>query len=140
MRFAVSRHRQLLHDLVVALDEDGVSMAATWRAVGDAAPKLGLRRPGYHVVRELVRAERERRAARRATRDAVVGLFAALPSPLVLDQRRAIERLAEARRHERLVLEQHKPSLAAASEDERLGEARPGGEAAEAVRLQRERR
>ena len=109
MRFAISRHRQLLHDLVVALDEDGVSMAATWRAVGDAAPKLGLRRPGYHVVRELVRAERERRAARRATREAAVGLFASLPSPLVLDQRRAIERLAEARRQERLVLEQHKP-------------------------------
>lgn len=140
MRFAVSRHRQLLHDLVVALDEDGVSMAATWRAVGDAAPKLGLRRPGYHVVRELVRAERERRAARRATRDAAVGLFASLPSPLVLDQRRAIERLAEARRQERARVGTTQGSLAAASEDERLGEARPGGEAVEAVRLQRERR
>ena len=140
MRFSVSRHRQLLHDLVVAFDEDGVSMAATWRAVGDAAPKLGLSRPGYHVVRELVRAERERRSARRATQDAVVGLFAALPSALVLDQRRAIERLAEARRQERLVLEQHKPPSAAASEDERLGEAGPGGETVEAVRLQRERR
>ena len=110
MRFAISRHGGLLRDLVVALDEDGVSIAETWRAVGEAAWKLGLRRPGYHAVRELVRAERARRDARRATRDAVLGLFESLPSALVLDQRRAIERLAEARRQERLVLEQHKPS------------------------------
>lgn len=109
VRFAISLHGQLLRDLVVALDEDGVSMAETWRTVGDAAWKLGMRRPGYHVVRELVRSERARRGARKATRDAVLGLFASLPSPLVLDQRRAIERLAEARRQERLVLEQHKP-------------------------------
>jgi hypothetical protein len=109
VRFAISRHRQLLHDLVVALDEDGVSIAETWRAVGDAAWKLGLRRPGYHVVRELVRAERARRHARAATREALLGVFESLPSALLLDQRRAIERLAEARRRERLVLEQHKP-------------------------------
>jgi hypothetical protein len=110
VRFAVSRHRQLLHDLVVAFDEDDVPIAETWRAVGDAAWKLGLRRPGYHVVRELVRIERTRRHARRATREAWLGLFEAMPSPLVLDQRRAIERLVEARHRERLVLEQHKPS------------------------------
>ena len=110
VRFAISRHGQTLRDLVVAFDEDDVSMAETWRAVGDAAWKLGLRRPGYHAVRELVRAERARRDARKATRDAVLGLFEAMPSALVLDQRRAIERLAEARRREKLVLEQHKPS------------------------------
>lgn len=109
VRFAISRHGQILRDLVVALDEDDVSMAETWRAVGDAAWKLGLRRPGYHVVRDLVRADRARRRARRATRDAVLGVFESLPSPLVLDQRRAIEQLVEARRRERLVLEQHKP-------------------------------
>lgn len=99
----------MLRELVVALDEDGVAMAETWRAVGEAAWKLGLRRPGYHVVRELVRAERQRRGARKATRGAVLGLFESLPSQLLLDQRRAIERLTEARRRERLVLEQHKP-------------------------------
>ncbi len=109
VRFAISRQRQLLHDLVVAFDEDDVPIAQTWRAVGDAAWKLGLRRPGYHVVRELVRAERTRRAARQVTREAYRELFESLPSQLVLDQRRAIERLVEARRHERLVLEQHKP-------------------------------
>jgi hypothetical protein len=109
VRFAISRHGQTLRDLVVAFDQDGVSMAETWRAVGDAAWKLGLRRPGYHIVRDLVRAERARRSARKVTHDAILGLFEAMPSPLVLDQRRAIERLAEARRLERLVLEQHKP-------------------------------
>jgi len=109
MRFAISRQGQTLRDLVGAFDEDDVPIAETWRAVGEAAWKLGLCRPGYHVVRELVRAERARRDARMATRDAVLGLFEAMPSSLVLDQRRAIERLAEARRRERLVLEQHKP-------------------------------
>jgi hypothetical protein len=99
----------VLRDLVVAFDEDGVPIAETWRAVGDAAWKLGLRRPGYHVIRDLTRAERARRSARKATRAAILGVFEALPSPLVLDQRRAIERLAEARRLERLVLGQHKP-------------------------------
>ena len=109
VRFAISPQGRVLHELVVALDEDGVSMAETWRAVGEAAWKLGLRRPGYHGVRELVRVERRRRSARKATRNAVLGLFESLPSQLLLDQRRAIERLAEARRQERLVLEQHKP-------------------------------
>jgi hypothetical protein len=138
VRFAISRHRQLLHDLVVALDEDGVPMAETWRAVGDAAWKLGLRRPGYHVVRELVRAERARRHARAATREALLGVFESLPSALLLDQRRAIERLAEARRRERLVLEQHKPpSSGRGSEHQGLGKARAPGEALEAIRLQR---
>ncbi len=109
VRFAISRHGQTLRDLVGAFDEDGVPIAETWRAVGEAAWKLGLRRPGYHVVRELVRAERARHDARKASRDAVLGLFESMPSSLVLDQRRAIERLAEARRRERLVLDQHKP-------------------------------
>lgn len=109
MRFAISREGKLLHDLVVALDEDDVSMAETWRAVGDAAWKQGLPRPGYHVVRDLVRTERAQRHARRATREAILGAFEAMPSALLLDQRRAIERLSEARRRERLVLEQHKP-------------------------------
>jgi hypothetical protein len=109
VRFAISRHRQLLHDLVVAFDEDDVPIAQTWRAVGDAAWKLGLRRPGYHVVRELAHADRKHRAARRATRQAYREVFESLPSPLVLDQRRAIARLVEASRRERFVLEQHKP-------------------------------
>lgn len=109
VRFAISRHRQLLHDLVVALDEDDVSIAETWRAVGDTAWKLGCRRPGYHVVRELVRAERARRAARNETQRAFRNVFVAMPSPYVVDLRRSIEQLVEARRREVLVLEQHKP-------------------------------
>ena len=109
VRFAISRNRVRLHDLVVAFDSDDQPIAETWRAVGEAAWKLGWRRPGYHVVRQVVRAERARRQARADTRSAVRGVFESLPSPLVLDQRRAIERLTEARRRERLVLEQHKP-------------------------------
>ncbi|MBA3347114.1 MAG: hypothetical protein H0T13_00985 [Actinobacteria bacterium] len=109
MRFAISQHHVRLHDLVVAFDSDDQSMAETWRAVGEAAWKLGWRRPGYHVVRKLVRLERARRRARAETRRAMREVFESMPSPLVLDQRRALERLAEARRRERLVLEQHKP-------------------------------
>lgn len=109
MRFAISRHRTRLHDLVVAFDSDDQPIAETWRAVGEAAWKLGWCRPGYHCVRQVVQLERARTQARADTRQAVREVFESLPSPLVRDQRRAIKRLAEARRQERLVLEQHKP-------------------------------
>ena len=109
MRFAISRNRVRLHDLVVAFDSDDQPIAETWRAVGEAAWKLGWRRPGYHVVRQVVRSVRAQRAAQADVRTATKQVFASMPSPLVLDQWRAIERLAEARRRERLVLEQHKP-------------------------------
>ena len=51
MRFALSLNDPRIHALVVALDRDDVPVAATWRAVGEAAWELGLRRPGYHTVR-----------------------------------------------------------------------------------------
>ena len=112
MRFALRANDRRVHDLVVALDVDDVPVAATWRAVGAAAENLGLSRPSYHTVRRIVRAERlrRRRAAtvRRATREAAV----AFTSPRVADFRFALERLADARRDERLVLLQHKPPRA----------------------------
>lgn len=94
---------------MIALDREDVSIAETWRVVGEAAWKLGLRRPGYHVVRELARAERLRDLARAETRRAAGEALAALGSPYVVNLRVALERLAEARSRERLVLEQHKP-------------------------------
>ena len=42
-------------------------MAETWRIVGDRANGLGLRRPGYGLVRQLVRLERFRRRVRAET-------------------------------------------------------------------------
>ena len=42
-------------------------MAETWRIVGDRANRLGLRRPGYGLVRQLVRLERFRRRVRAET-------------------------------------------------------------------------
>ena len=85
-------------------------MAETWRAVGEAAWKLGLRRPGYHVVRDLARAERARRAARRHTRRAAAEAVLSLSSPYVAGTLQALDRLALAQAQERLVLEQHKHS------------------------------
>jgi hypothetical protein len=98
-----------IRDLVVALDRDDVSMAETWRAVGEAAWKLGLRRPGYHVVRRLVLLERRRRVAHAATRAAAVEAVLAIGSSRVVDVPIALDRLETARTKERLVLEQHKP-------------------------------
>lgn len=70
MRFASSRaSRPRLRELVAALDEDGVPVAATWRAVGEAAAKVGLPQPSYPHLRRLVLAERRRRVARRELRD-----------------------------------------------------------------------
>lgn len=110
MRFALSRNDPRIHALVVALDRDDVPIAATWRAVGDAAWELGLRRPGYHAVRDLVRVERLRRAARTATRAAALDVLAAAGTSKVVNLPVALDALERARAKERLVLEQHKPS------------------------------
>ena len=67
MRFAVPGNDQRLVDLVRLLDRDGVSIAETWRAVGAGANRLGLRRPGYGLVRQLVALERFRRRVRAET-------------------------------------------------------------------------
>ena len=96
--------------LVASLDEADVPFAETWRLVGEAADGLGLRRPGYHLVRILARAERLRRRARTEVRKAALGVLGAVGSPLALEVKIAAEKLREERARERLVLEQHKPS------------------------------
>ena len=67
MRFAVPGNDPLLFRLVRKLDRDGVSIAETWRAVGAGANRLGLRRPGYGLVRQLVHLERYWRRIRAET-------------------------------------------------------------------------
>jgi hypothetical protein len=94
---------------VVALDRDDAAIAATWRAVGEAAWELGLRRPGYHAIRDLVRVERRRRAARTAVRAAALDAVSAMGSSRVVDLPIALDALEHARAKERLVLNQHKP-------------------------------
>ena len=84
-------------------------MAETWRAVGEAAWALGLPRPGYHMIRVLVRTVRALRAAKEAARRAALEVLAGFPSPYVVHLRNALDQLLEARTRERLVLEQHKP-------------------------------
>jgi hypothetical protein len=91
-----------MHALVVALDSDEQSIAATWRAVGEAAWELGLRRPGYHATRELVRAERRRRAARTAVRAAALDAVLAVGSSRVVDLPIALDALEYARAKKRL--------------------------------------
>jgi len=67
MHFAVPGNDPLLVQLVRRLDRDGVSIAETWRAVGAGANSFGQRRPGYGLVRQLVRLERYRRRVRAET-------------------------------------------------------------------------
>jgi hypothetical protein len=110
VRFSLTPNDPRLHALVVALDRGDVPIAATWRAVGEAAWELGLPRPGYHTVRNLVRVERRRRAARTATRAAALDVVLALGSSRVVDIPIALDALEYARAKERLVLKQHKPS------------------------------
>ena len=109
MRFAVTGADSRFHALVAALDQQGTPMAQTWRAVGEAAWELGLPRPGYHMIRVLVRRVRTLRDAKEATRRAALEVLASFPSPYVVHLRDALAQLVEARAHERLVLEQHKP-------------------------------
>ena len=112
VRFALSPRDVRIQVLVGTLDDPEVPFAETWRLVGKAAEELGFTRPGYHVVRVLARAERLRRRARTEVRQAALGVLGAFASPLMMDVKRAAERLAEAWAREGLVLEQHKPSSA----------------------------
>ena len=107
MRFAVPHDRRLA-DLVRLIDQDEVPIAQTWRAVGDGAERLGLRRPGYGLVRQLVRTERRRREIRAATvaalTDAAHGFAAGrVPVEELIDD---LERIAW--EHE-FVCNEHKP-------------------------------
>jgi len=116
MRFAIRSNDPRIVDLVVALDRDGTPAAQTWRLAGEAAERLGLRRPSYEHVRRLVRHERLRRETRAARRRAAAGVVLAAGSPYVVRISEALERLEEAQRAERLVTLRHKPL-----EDERFG-------------------
>ncbi len=108
MRFAVSPNLRTIQELVVALDRANVPMAQTWREVGEAASRLGLRRPGYHLVRQLALVERARRAAHRETMKAAAGVVLATGSPYALRVLEAFDDLELARAREALVLSQHK--------------------------------
>jgi hypothetical protein len=70
MRFASARaSRPRLRELVAAVDEDDIPVAATWRLVSETAANLGLPRPSYPHIRRLVLDERRRRRAREEIRD-----------------------------------------------------------------------
>ena len=108
MRFAVVGNDPRLVDLVRLLDREGVPVAQTWRAVGEGAERLGLWRPGYGLLRKLVRLERRRRQLRAATvkalKTAASGLAAGrAPFRTLLDD---LEQIGWRRG---LVLNEHKP-------------------------------
>ena len=105
----MSRSDPRLHALVVGLDRDGVPAAETWRQVGEAAVELGLPRPSYYTIRELVRIERLRRRARTATRRAALDVLTAAGSMRAVDLPIALDALAHARAKEKLVSDRHKP-------------------------------
>ena len=109
MQFSISPNDPRLHALVVGLDDADAPVAATWRAVGEAAWELGLPRPSYYTVRTLVRVERARRRARTAVRAAALDVLTAAGSSRVVDLPVALDALARAQAKERLVLDQHKP-------------------------------
>jgi hypothetical protein len=109
MDFATRRSDPRLHALVVGLDRDDVPAAETWRLVGEAACELGLPRPSYHTVRQLVRVERLRRKARTATRAAALQVLTGVASSRVVDLPIALDALERARAKERLVSDRHKP-------------------------------
>ena len=110
MRFAVRREDPRIHALVVGLHRDGAPAAATWRAVAGAAEELGIARPSYHTIRELVRAEERRRRARTVTRRAALDVLTAGASTRVVDLPVALDALSLARAKERLVSDRHKPA------------------------------
>ena len=64
MRFSPRLHPFLVQELW-RLDDGHVPIAELWRAINRICWEIGLAAPGYHSVRTVVKAERERRAAQR---------------------------------------------------------------------------
>lgn len=108
MRFAIPRNDPRVAVLVTALDRDDVSMAETWRRVGDAGERLGLRRPSYGHVRRLVRVERRRRDVRAGVRDELEGVLTSFAAGRVPSAVWTLQRLRELELASELVLQEHK--------------------------------
>jgi hypothetical protein len=108
VRFAVKPNEPFVRELVSVLYRSDDSYAATWRAVAEALENGGFRRPSYELVRRLARHERRARESRRAVRGAQLDVAAAfLLSSRGVDIPIALDRLADAKRDERLVTQWH---------------------------------
>ena len=108
MRSAISPNDPRVAVLVSALHLDDVPVAQTWREVGSASERLGMRRPSYQHVRRLVRVERRRRELERQGR-AVLGKAAStLAAGRVPSAVFVLERLRELELGKELVLQEHK--------------------------------
>jgi hypothetical protein len=94
MRFSPRVH-EFLVGRTWAHDDGRLAIAEIWRRVRRDAEHVGLFAPGYHTIRTIVRAERERRAAQReALVIAVEEAFRWAPDPLrILDHLAAAARL-----------------------------------------------
>jgi hypothetical protein len=108
VRFAISPNDPRLAVLVGALDRGDVSAAETWRRVGEAAERLGLRRPSYQHVRRLVRVERRAREVRRESREVVADSLVAVAAGRVPSAVWTLERLRGLQCEGELVLQEHK--------------------------------
>ena len=108
MRSAISPNDPRVAVLVAALDVETAPMAATWRAVGTAAERVGLRRPSYQHVRRLVRIERRRRELEREGREVWGDVARTLVAGRVPSAVHVLERLNAIERRTELVLQEHK--------------------------------
>ena len=108
MRCAISPNDPRVAVLVVELDRDAVPIAQTWRVVGRAAERLGMKRPSYQHVRRLVRIERRRRQLEARGREVLGRAATTLAAGRVPSAVLVLERLRELERPEELVLQEHK--------------------------------
>jgi len=108
MRCAISPNDPRVAVLVVELDRDEVPIAQTWRVVGRAAERLGMKRPSYQHVRRLVRIERRRRQLEARGREVLGRAATTLAAGRVPSAVLVLERLRELERAEELVLQEHK--------------------------------
>jgi len=109
VRFAIPPNDPRVAVLVAAADVDDLPAAEVARRVGEAASRVGMRRPSYGHVRRLVLVERRRRALEREGK-VVLGRFAeTLAAGRVPSAVLVLERLRELERRRELVFQEHKP-------------------------------
>jgi predicted nucleic acid-binding protein len=108
VRSAISPNDPRVAVLVAALDREDEPAAETWRRVGEAAERLGLRRPSYQHVRRLVKVERAARKVRGEEREVVKDALWAAAAGRVPSAVWTLKRLRALQRERELVLQEHK--------------------------------
>ena len=86
MYAAAPRLDRRMLDVIIRLDDSTVPIAEVYRRTRRHAANLGLPRPSYECVRQLIHDSRRERTRRRANRETLIRVALYLDGPEALDR------------------------------------------------------